>query len=102
MFSDGLAPLMAAVGRNTSGTYTNSLSLLELMGRFDRLFVRAVLEAVVEGLRHGEEYVKRACMFSLGATGEAAVPYLLSMMAEDDFDTATFAVHALADACQTP
>ena len=27
---------------------------------------------------------------------------LLEIMAKDDFDTATFAVHALADACQNP
>jgi hypothetical protein len=63
-------------------------------------------------------------MFSLGAAGEAAVVSthaaitfdsgtcltdrlclqlsLLEIMAKDDFDTATFAVHALADACQNP
>lgn len=57
---------------------------------------------IVNGLRNGEEYTKRACMFALGASGEAAVPSLLEVMAVDDLDTATFAVHALADAVRTP
>ena len=50
---------------------------------------------IVNGLRNGKEYTKRACMFALGASGEAAVPSLLEVMAVDDLDTATFAVHLL-------
>jgi hypothetical protein len=61
-----------------------------------------LIKQIIQGLRDGEEYTKRACMFALSASGEAAVPSLLEVMATDDFDTATFAVHALADAVRTP
>ncbi len=61
-----------------------------------------LIKQIIQGLRYGEEYTKRACMFALGASGEAAVPSLLEVMVTDDLDTATFAVHALADAVRTP
>jgi hypothetical protein len=61
-----------------------------------------LIKQMIRGLRGGEEYTKRACMFALGASGEAAVPSLLEVMATDDLDTATFAVHALADSVRTP
>eukprot|EP01043_Picozoa_sp_COSAG02_P070343 COSAG02_NODE_12416_length_1549_cov_1.113793_1_plen_297_part_10 len=61
-----------------------------------------LIKQIIRGLRYGEEYTQRACMFALGASGEAAVPSLLEVMATDDLDTATFAVHALADAVRTP
>ena len=64
----------------------------------------AALERVATGLRDSSsaEYVKRACMFCLGASGQVAVPALLDIMATADLDIATFAVHALADAARAP